>query len=73
MDGWFTKLTEKEIKRLSDYLKAGGIDVIHIMDDGKVQPHPFTSAAQVRNGKLSYEAPDSSNQRQEKLKLPATG
>jgi uncharacterized protein (DUF488 family) len=39
---------------ISDYLKALGVEVIHIHDRGKVEPHPFTSAAQIVNGELSY-------------------
>lgn len=39
---------------ISDYLKASGIEVIHILDSKKTEPHPFTSAAQVSNGQLSY-------------------
>jgi uncharacterized protein (DUF488 family) len=39
---------------ISDYLKARGIEVIHILDANKTQPHPYTSAARVVNGKLSY-------------------
>ncbi len=39
---------------ISDYLKVKGIDVGHIMDEGKCAPHPFTSAARVVNGELSY-------------------
>jgi uncharacterized protein (DUF488 family) len=39
---------------ISDYLKAKGIDVNHIMGAGKSQPHPFTSAARIVNGELSY-------------------
>lgn len=41
---------------ISDYLKARNIDVIHILAEGKTEPHPFTSAATVVNGKLSYSA-----------------
>ena len=41
---------------ISDYLKASGIDVIHIMDLGKTEPHPYTSAARIVNGVLSYKA-----------------
>src|SRR6516165_840677 len=41
---------------ISDYLKARGIDVMHILDANKVEPHPFTSAARIVNGELSYEA-----------------
>jgi uncharacterized protein (DUF488 family) len=39
---------------ISDYLKARDIDVLHILDHNKVEPHPFTSAARIVNGKLSY-------------------
>ena len=39
---------------ISDYLKVKGIDVIHIMSKGKSEVHPFTSAARVVNGELSY-------------------
>ena len=41
---------------ISDHLKAQGIDVMHILDASKIEPHPFTSAARVVNGKLSYRA-----------------
>ena len=39
---------------ISDYLKARGVEVIHILDEKKTEPHPFTSAAQIVNGDLSY-------------------
>ena len=39
---------------ISDYLKVKGIKVIHIIGEEKSEPHPFTSAAQVVNGELSY-------------------
>ncbi len=39
---------------ISDYLKANGIEVTHIMAAGKSEPHPFTSAASIVGGKLSY-------------------
>jgi uncharacterized protein (DUF488 family) len=39
---------------ISDYLKAHGAEVLHILDANKVEPHPFTSAAKIINGKLSY-------------------
>jgi uncharacterized protein (DUF488 family) len=41
---------------VSDYLKAHGIEVIHILDANKTEPHPYTSAARIVNGKLSYAA-----------------
>jgi uncharacterized protein (DUF488 family) len=39
---------------ISDYLKACGVEVIHIFDGKKTEPHPFTSAATIVNGELSY-------------------
>ena len=39
---------------ISDYLKAKGIEVNHIVRTGKSEPHPFTSAARIVNGELSY-------------------
>jgi uncharacterized protein (DUF488 family) len=39
---------------ISDYLKARGIKVIHILDTNKIEPHPFTSAASIVDGMLSY-------------------
>jgi uncharacterized protein (DUF488 family) len=41
---------------ISDYLKIRGIKVLHIIGPGKIQEHTFTSAAQVKGTKLSYEA-----------------
>lgn len=41
---------------ISDYLKASGVTVEHIMDGGKNTIHPFTSAARIENGKLVYGA-----------------
>jgi uncharacterized protein (DUF488 family) len=39
---------------ISDYLKVRGIEVMHILDTNKVEPHPFTSAAHIIDGTLSY-------------------
>jgi uncharacterized protein (DUF488 family) len=39
---------------ISDYLKANEVEVTHIMAAGKSEPHPYTSAASIVNGKLSY-------------------
>jgi uncharacterized protein (DUF488 family) len=39
---------------ISDYLKARGVEVMHIVDANKTQSHPYTSAAKIVNGKLSY-------------------
>jgi uncharacterized protein (DUF488 family) len=41
---------------ISDYLKACEIEVMHILDANKIEPHPFTSAAHIVKGQLSYGA-----------------
>jgi uncharacterized protein (DUF488 family) len=41
---------------ISDFLKARGIEVMHIMDAKKTEPHPFTSAARLVDGQLTYAA-----------------
>ena len=43
---------------IADYLKARGGEVLHVLGANKVEPHPFTSAARIVNGELSYEAND---------------
>jgi uncharacterized protein (DUF488 family) len=43
---------------IADYLKAHGVEVIHIIDARKTEPHPFTSAAKIVNGKLDYSTAD---------------
>ena len=42
---------------ISDLLKARGWTVIHIVDAKKTQEHPFTSAARLVDGALTYEPP----------------
>ena len=42
---------------VADYLKARGVEVLHILAANKVELHPFTPAARIVDGKLSY-APD---------------
>ncbi|HEY6247394.1 MAG TPA: DUF488 domain-containing protein [Pyrinomonadaceae bacterium] len=39
---------------IADYLKAAGVTVVHILDEKKSEVHPFTSAARIVDGKLSY-------------------
>lgn len=39
---------------IADYLKASGHTVIHIVDAKKTEEHPFTSAARIVDGELSY-------------------
>jgi uncharacterized protein (DUF488 family) len=41
---------------ISDHLKAAGITVLHIMGEGKVVEHPYTSAARVVDGMLNYQS-----------------
>jgi uncharacterized protein (DUF488 family) len=39
---------------IADYLKSNGVEVINILDVSKTEVHPYTSAAQIINGRLSY-------------------
>jgi uncharacterized protein (DUF488 family) len=39
---------------IADFLKANGVEVIHIFDS-KTEAHPYTSAARIVDGELSYE------------------
>lgn len=39
---------------ISDFLTARGIAVMHIMGEGKAEPHRYTEPARVINGVLSY-------------------
>lgn len=39
---------------IADYLKAHGHEVLHILSAEKVEPHPYTSAASIVDGRLSY-------------------
>ena len=41
---------------IADYLKARGVEVLHILGANKVDPHPYTSTARIVNGELSYAA-----------------
>ena len=43
---------------IADYLKARGTEVIHIINANKTEPHPFTSAARIVNGRLDYTGQD---------------
>ena len=44
---------------IADFLKARGWNVIHIVNEHKTQEHPFTSAARLIDGTLSYEPSES--------------
>lgn len=39
---------------VSDYLKARGVQVWHILSAAKTQEHPYTSAARIVHGVLTY-------------------
>lgn len=41
---------------ISDALKVRGWDVRHILDRAGIVPHPYTSAARVQDGRLTYDA-----------------
>ncbi len=40
---------------IADFLKAKGIEVIHVLDGKHTEEHPFTTAARIVDGQLSYE------------------
>jgi uncharacterized protein (DUF488 family) len=39
---------------IADYLKADGVEVLHIVPDRECEPHPYTAAARIVDGRLSY-------------------
>ena len=39
---------------IADYLKAAGVTVVHIIAPGKAVTHPYTTAAKIVNGVLTY-------------------
>jgi uncharacterized protein (DUF488 family) len=41
---------------ISDFLKVRDVEVIHIIDFGQTESHPFTSAAKIVDGELDYRA-----------------
>ncbi len=41
---------------IADLLKSRGIEVVHIVDAKKTESHPYTSAARILDGTLSYAA-----------------
>ena len=44
---------------IADYLLARGIPVLHLMGSNRIEPARITSAAQQRDGRLVYPAPES--------------
>lgn len=47
----------------SDYLKVRGVEVVHILGKNRTEKHPWTAAARVIDGKLSYEQTEPPGQR----------
>ena len=43
---------------IADSLKSRGWDVRHILAPGRTEPHPWTAAARIVNGDLTYAADD---------------
>jgi uncharacterized protein (DUF488 family) len=43
---------------ISDALAFRGVEVIHILDEKHTKVHPYTEAASIIDGRLSYEKPD---------------
>jgi uncharacterized protein (DUF488 family) len=41
---------------IADDFKTNGVRVLHILSPQKIQEHPYTSAAQIVDGRLSYES-----------------
>jgi uncharacterized protein (DUF488 family) len=39
---------------IADFLKARDVEVVHILAATRTEPHPWTSAARIVNGELSY-------------------
>jgi len=39
---------------IADYLKSKGVEVMHVLSANKTELHPFTAAARIVRGKLSY-------------------
>ena len=43
---------------ICDWLKVQGWEVMHILAPGRSEPHPYTAAASIVEGRLSYAAPE---------------
>ena len=48
---------------IADALRVRGFEVLHILDDSQPVEHPFTPAARILDGRLSYEAAPSEPRR----------
>jgi len=50
---------------IADFVKAQGGTVIHVSDEKQTEEHPYTSAARIVQGRLSYEGLFSTEEAQE--------
>jgi uncharacterized protein (DUF488 family) len=41
---------------IADYLKCAGVEVLHIVDTSRTEPHPWTGPARLVDGRVSYAA-----------------
>ncbi len=57
---------------LADYLKAAGMEVAHIVNQKRTEPHPFTPPALVVEGCLTYESQPGPGQRSFAFDKPLT-
>ncbi|MFP5374944.1 MAG: DUF488 family protein [Gammaproteobacteria bacterium] len=42
---------------IADRFKAGGWEVLHLLAPGRCEPHPYTGAARIVDGRLTYRQP----------------
>ena len=49
---------------IADLLKSKGVRVLHILGGGKLQEHPYTSAARTVRGRLVYTLPSTAAARE---------
>ena len=47
---------------IADDLKLRGWEVLHLLAPGRSEPHPYTSAARIVDGRLLYSAPEAIQQ-----------
>lgn len=52
---------------ISDYLKAKGWQVLHIMAVGKSEEHPYTQPARVVHGKVYYTEPSNEKDHEDRI------
>lgn len=43
---------------IADDFKADGWEVVHLLAPGRSEPHPYTAAARIVDGQLTYAAPE---------------